>query len=49
VVSASVGGVATILKGTGRTVVPGHPHSPVPLDPPPAGTSTMIAWEAIRP
>lgn len=49
VVSASVGGVATVLKGTGRTIVPGHPHSPVPVDPPPGGTSTMIAWEATRP
>jgi hypothetical protein len=42
-------GVATALKATGRTIVPGHPQSPLPLGPPPAGTSKTISWEAVRP
>jgi hypothetical protein len=41
-------GTATRLRGTGRCVVPGHPQSPVPLDPPPAGTSKTLIWEAWR-
>jgi hypothetical protein len=42
-------GVAVVLSGTGRCIVPGHPLSPVPLDPPPAGTSKTLVWEAVRP
>lgn len=49
VLSAIESGVATAMKATARTIVPGHPKSPVPLDPPPAGTSKTISWEAERP
>jgi hypothetical protein len=42
-------GVAGLLSGTGRCIVPGHPLSPVPLDPPPGGTSKTLVWEAARP
>jgi hypothetical protein len=42
-------GVAVALSGTGRCIVPGHPLSPVPLDPPPGGTSKTLVWEAVRP
>ena len=49
VISEVESGVATALKATGRTIVPGDPKSPVPLDPPPAGTSKTISWEAERP
>jgi hypothetical protein len=41
-------GVAGHLSGTGRCIVPGHPLSPVPLDPPPGGTSKTLMWEAVR-
>lgn len=44
-----VDGTAVHLSGTGRCIVPGHPLSPVPLDPPPAGTSKVLVWEAVRP
>jgi hypothetical protein len=36
------------LSGTGRCVVPGHPQSPVPLDPPPGGTSKTVSFRAWR-
>jgi hypothetical protein len=36
------------LSGTGRCIVPGHPQSPVPMDPPPAGTSKTLSFEATR-
>ena len=49
VISEIQGGVATQLKATGRCIVPGHPQSPVPMDPPPAGTSKFTSWEAVRP
>jgi hypothetical protein len=49
VISEVEGGVATHLKATGRCIVPGHPQSPVPMDPPPAGTSKTTSWEAVRP
>lgn len=48
-ISEVQGGVATGLKATGRCIVPGHPQSPVPMDPPPAGTSKFTSWEAVRP
>lgn len=48
VISNVEDGAATALRATGRTIVPGHPKSPLPQDPPPAGTSTMIRWEAVR-
>lgn len=48
VISGVNGGTATGLKATGRCIVPGHPHSPVPMDPPPAGTSKTVSWEAVR-
>jgi hypothetical protein len=41
-------GTATQLRATGRCIVPGHPQSPVPLDPPPGGTSKVLQWEASR-
>jgi hypothetical protein len=49
VIAQTDGMVATRLSGTGRCTVPGHPKSPVPLDPPPGGTSKVISWEAWRP
>ncbi len=49
VISDIQGGVATALDGGGRCIVPGHPQSDVPLDPPPAGTSKTLDWEAVRP
>lgn len=48
VISGTEHGTATALKATGRTIVPGHPKSPLPQAPPPAGTSKMIQWEAER-
>lgn len=36
------------LAGTGRCIVPGHPQSPVPADPPPAGTSKTVRFSAWR-
>lgn len=42
-------GMATALRATGRCIIPGHPQSPVPLDPPPAGTSKTTLWTATRP
>jgi hypothetical protein len=36
------------MNGTGRCVVPGHPQSPVPADPPPAGTSKTVSFRATR-
>lgn len=47
-ISEAEDGVATALQITGRTIVPGHPKSPVPLDPPPGGTSKTISWVAVR-
>lgn len=41
-------GVATALKGGGRCIVPGHPKSGAPLDPPPLGTSKTLDWQALR-
>ena len=41
-------GMAMVLRATGRTIVPGHPHSPIPASPPPAGTSKLISWQAVR-
>lgn len=49
VISEIQGGVANALKGTAHCVVPGHPKSDVPLDPPPAGTSKTLSWQAVRP
>jgi hypothetical protein len=49
VITGSDGGTATDLTATGRCIVPGHPKSPAPLDPPPAGTSKTISWTATRP
>ena len=42
-------GVATALKGGGRCIIPGHPESGAPLDPPPLGTSKTLDWQALRP
>jgi hypothetical protein len=48
VISQLQGTTASRIKGTGRCIIPGHPQSPVPLDPPPAGTSKTLSWEAWR-
>jgi hypothetical protein len=42
-------GAATELRATGRCIIPGHPQSPVPRDPPPAGTSHDTSFVATRP
>lgn len=44
-----VEGAATELRATGRCIIPGHPQSPVPRDPPPAGTSHDTSFVATRP
>ena len=44
-----VEGAATALRATGRCIIPGHPQSPVPRDPPPAGTSHDTSFVATRP
>ena len=45
----AVEGAATELRATGRCIIPGHPRSPVPRDPPPGGTSHDTSIVAIRP
>ncbi len=42
-------GIATELKANGRCIIPGHPQSPAPVDPPPAGTSHDTSFLATRP
>jgi hypothetical protein len=42
------GGGLEHLAGTGRCIVPGHPQSPVPANPPPAGTSKTVSFSAWR-
>jgi hypothetical protein len=44
-----VDGAATELRATGRCIIPGNPQSPVPRDPPPAGTSHDTSFVATRP
>lgn len=44
-----VEGVGLELRATGRCIIPGHPHSPVPRDPPPGGTSHDTSFVATRP
>ncbi len=48
VITADEAGVADALRATARTIVPGHPQSPIPLPPPPAGTSKVVEWNAVR-
>lgn len=48
VISKVQGGVAMALKGGGECIVPGHPKSEIPLDPPPAGTSKTLSFTAVR-
>ena len=43
------GGRATELTANGRCIIPGHPQSPAPRDPPPAGTSHDTSFVATRP
>lgn len=40
--------VAGTMQGTGRCIVPGHPQSPLPVPPPPAGTSKTTSFTAWR-
>lgn len=42
------GGTATQLSGGSRCVLPGHPQSEIPADPPPGGTSGSLFWSASR-
>lgn len=42
-------GTATELTANGRCIIPGHPESPAPLDPPPLGTSHDTSFVARRP
>ena len=42
------GGTATELRGGSRCVLPGHPQSEIPADPPPGGTSGSLFWSASR-
>lgn len=48
-VTSVADGAATGLRITGRTIIPGHPKSPLPVDPPPAATSKTVVWVAVRP
>jgi hypothetical protein len=41
-------GTATTLRATGRCILPGHPQSPAPVDPPPSGTSHDTSFVATR-
>ena len=42
-------GTATEIRANGRCIIPGHPKSPAPLEPPPAGTSHETSFIATRP
>lgn len=42
------GGKATTLTASGRCILPGHPQSPAPVDPPPLGTSHDTSFVATR-
>jgi hypothetical protein len=42
-------GTATEIRASGRCIIPGHPKSPAPLDPPPLGTSHDTSFVATRP
>jgi hypothetical protein len=52
VISEIHDGEAHRMSGTARCIVPGHPKSdaapPFDIDPPPAGTSKTLTWEAWR-
>jgi hypothetical protein len=48
VITTGDGGQPTTMEGTGRCIIPGHPKSSAPLDPPPAGTSKTLSWSARR-
>ncbi|HSJ30535.1 MAG TPA: hypothetical protein VK933_03815, partial [Longimicrobiales bacterium] len=43
------GQAATALSGGGTCIVPGHPKSNVPLDPPPGGVDKILSFSAVRP
>ena len=49
VITEVEGAVATALSGGGRCIVPGHPQSEIPADPPPGGVSIGLELEAVRP
>lgn len=48
VIGDAVGGLAVALDGGGRCIVPGHPQSELSVPPPPAGTSKILHWNAVR-
>ena len=41
-------GVATTFRASGRCIIPGHPQSPAPAEPPPGGTSHDTSFVATR-
>lgn len=43
------GQAATALSGGGTCIVPGHPRSNVPLDPPPGGVDKILSFTTMRP
>ena len=48
-VASVEGALATALKGGGPCLVPGHPQSEIPADPPPGGRSVTRDFAAWRP
>lgn len=48
VISGVQGGTATALNGGAQCIVPGHPKSVLPLDPPPGGVDKVLEWTAVR-
>jgi hypothetical protein len=47
-ISGLEAGVATTLSGGGQCIVPGHPRSPIPVDPPPGGVDIVSSFTATR-
>lgn len=48
VISEIQAGTASALTGGGHCIVPGHPKSPIPLDPPPGGVQNEASFTANR-
>jgi hypothetical protein len=47
-ISGIDGELATTLRAAGRCIIPGHPQSPAPANPPPGGTSHDTSFVATR-